>query len=106
MNTIVGIPVYAPNSPVYNPNSPVYNPNSTSSSSDDTRPPPPPPELNSDSSLDSNIISIDTEPESRDDGIELIINEKKENPKGNSENESSELSESSSSGEKKSISFN
>jgi DNA-directed RNA polymerase II subunit RPB2 len=100
VNTIVGIPVYAPNSPV-------YNPNSTSSSSDDTiPPPPPPPELNSDSSLDSNIISIDTEPESRDDGIELIINEKKENPKGNPDNESSELSESSSSGEKKSISFN
>jgi len=108
VNTIVGIPVYAPNSPVYNPNSPVYNPNSTSSSSDGIIPPPPPPDLNSDSSLDSNIISIDTEPEPepRDDGIELIINEKKENPKGDSENESSESSESSSSGEKKSISFN
>jgi hypothetical protein len=107
VNTIVGIPVYAPNSPVYNPNSPVYNPNSTSSSSDGIIPPPPPPDLNSDSSLDSNIISIDTEPEPepRDDGIELIINEKKENPKGDSENESSESSESSSSGEKKSISF-
>jgi hypothetical protein len=96
VNTIVGIPVYAPNSPV-------YNPNSVSSSSDGTIPPPPPPETYSDSSLDSNIISIDTKPEPRDDGIELIINEKKEITKEDTENESSE---SSSSGEKKSISFN
>ena len=100
------MPVYAPISPVYNPNSPVYNPNSTSPSSDGSIPPPLPQESYSDSSLDNNTISIDTRPEPRDDGIELIINEKKEISNEKENNESSESSETSNSGEKKSISFN
>ena len=98
VNTIVGIPVYAPNSPA-------YNPHSISSSSDGSIPPPPP-DLNSDSSIESNIISIDTKPEPRDDGIELIINEEKPTiDKADESIDNNEPELSADSSEKKSINF-
>jgi hypothetical protein len=112
MNTIVGIPVYAPGSPV-------YNPNSVSSSSDGSVPPPPsdgslpppPPGSYSDSSLESisnieeptNTIANDSSNEKRSDGIELIINENKQNTDKKEEGTEGETSDST---DKKSISFN